>query len=98
MLPAGSTPTSPTGPPSASATRPSATRAIPAGSNGHHDGIAATHSPSAHRRSATGANGRIRHPTPPILPLAPAHHTPLNGHLAAPTATDADVHFEGAAA
>src|SRR5690348_8714525 len=72
MLPAMSTAASPTGSAPTSATSPSLSMAMPAGSGGQAGGSAAAHSCSTHSRSATGAKGRIRHPMPAILPPAAA--------------------------
>ena len=44
---------------------------MPAGSTGQDGGIAACQSSLTHARSAAAANGRIRQPTPVIIPLAP---------------------------
>ncbi len=79
-LPALSAAARPTGPVPASATRPSASIAIPAGSSGHDGGIAATHSLPAHSRSAAGTNGRIRHRTPRLSrPPQPTAHQHMRG-------------------
>src|SRR6185312_4308341 len=78
MLPAMSTAASPIGSAPASATSPSLSMAMPAGSGGQAGGSAAAHSSFTHPRSAVGARGRIRRPMPAILSPAAAR---LEQHL-----------------